>query len=108
MTVNTCTTANECLNTYSGCLYVNGEDYGVQGTTSQSPWYGTINDSALKTAVSRISATETIKSNWDYGVTLNEDAIKDIVEKLTKQKETAKITPDEGPEIPKWIGFLDI
>lgn len=49
-----------------------------------------------------------IKSNWDYGITLNEDAIKDIVEKLTKQKETAKITPDEGPEIPKWTGFLPI
>lgn len=49
-----------------------------------------------------------IKSNWDYGITLNEDAIKDIVEKLTKSKETAKITPDEGPEIPKWTGFLPI
>ena len=49
-----------------------------------------------------------IKSNWDYGVTLNEDAIKDIVEKLTKSKEIAKITPDEGPEIPKWTGFLPI
>ena len=49
-----------------------------------------------------------IKSNWDYGITLNEDAIKDIVEKLTKQKETAKITPDDGPEIPRWTGFLDI
>lgn len=49
-----------------------------------------------------------IKSNWDYGITLNEDAIKEIVEKLTKQKEIAKITPDDGPEIPKWTGFLDI
>ena len=49
-----------------------------------------------------------IKSNWDYGVTLNEDAVKDIVEKLTKSKEIAKITPDEGPEIPKWTGFLPI
>jgi hypothetical protein len=49
-----------------------------------------------------------IKSNWDYGITLNEDAIKDIVEKITKHKETAKITPDEGPEIPKWTGFLPI
>ena len=49
-----------------------------------------------------------IKSNWDYGVTLNEDAIKDIVEKLIKSKETAKITPDAGPEIPKWTGFLNI
>ncbi len=50
------------------------------------------------------------KSNWDYdyGITLNEDAIKDIVEKITKNKELAKITPDKGPEIPKWIGFLEI
>ena len=47
-------------------------------------------------------------TNWDYGVTLNEDAIKEIVEKIIKQKETAKITPDEGPEIPKWTGFLKI
>lgn len=49
-----------------------------------------------------------IKSNWDYGVTLNEDAVKNIVEKITKERELAKITPDDGPEIPKWTGFLDI
>lgn len=49
-----------------------------------------------------------IKSNLDCGITLNEDVIKDIVEKITKNKETAKITPDEGPEIPKWKGFLPI
>ena len=49
-----------------------------------------------------------IKSNWDYGVTLNEDAVKEIVEKITKSKEIAKITPDEGPEIPRWTGFLPI
>lgn len=49
-----------------------------------------------------------IKSNWDSGITLNEDAIKEIVEKITKEKELAKITPDEGPEIPKWTGFLNI
>ena len=49
-----------------------------------------------------------IKSNWDYGFTLNEDAVKEIVEKITKSKEIAKITPDEGPEIPKWTGFLPI
>lgn len=49
-----------------------------------------------------------VKSNWDYGVTLNEDAVKDIIEKITKEKELAKLTPDNGPEIPKWTGFLDI
>ena len=47
-------------------------------------------------------------SKRDYGVTLNEDAVKEIVEKITKSKEIAKITPDEGPEIPKWTGFLPI
>ena len=49
-----------------------------------------------------------IKSNWDYGITLNEDTIKEIVEKITKERELAKITPDGGPEIPKWTGFLNI
>lgn len=42
-----------------------------------------------------------VKSNWDYGVTLNEDDVKKIVEKITKEKELAKITPNDGPEIPK-------
>ena len=49
-----------------------------------------------------------IKSNWDCGITLNEDVIKEVVEKIAKKREIAKITPDEGPEIPKWTGFLDI
>ena len=57
----------------------------------------------------------TTESNWecpksilDYGITLNEDAVKEIVEKITKERELANITPDEGPEIPKWTGFLPI
>ena len=50
----------------------------------------------------------TIESSWDYGITLNEDAVKEIVEKMTKERELAKITPDNGPEIPKWTGFLEI
>ena len=49
-----------------------------------------------------------IKSIWDYGITLNEDAIKEIVEKITKEREHDKITPNDGPEIPKWTGFLPI
>lgn len=57
---------------------------------------------------SNLVYTGSLETNWDYGITLTEDAIKDIVEKLTKQKETAKITPDKGPEIPKWTGFLPI
>ena len=57
---------------------------------------------------SNLVCTGDIKSTWDYGITLNEDAIKEIVEKLMNLKATAKITPDEGPEIPKWKGFLPI
>ena len=49
-----------------------------------------------------------IKSEWDYGIILNEDAIKDIVEKITKERELDKITSNDGPEIPKWTGFLEI
>ena len=52
--------------------------------------------------------TTVLKSNWDYGVTLNEDDIKVVVEKITKERELAKITPNDGPEIPKWTGFLPI
>ena len=48
------------------------------------------------------------ESNWDYGVTLNEAVIKEVVEKIAKKRELAKITPDDGPEIPKWTGFLPI
>lgn len=49
-----------------------------------------------------------LSTKFVYGVTLNEDAVKEIVEKITKERELAKITPDEGPEIPKWTGFLNI
>ena len=49
-----------------------------------------------------------IISNRNYGITLNEDTIKDIVEKITKERELAKITPDDELEIPKWTGFLEI
>lgn len=48
------------------------------------------------------------ESKWDCGITLNEDAIKDIIKKITKERELSKITPDAGPEIPKWTGFLPI
>jgi hypothetical protein len=48
------------------------------------------------------------ESKWDYGITLNLDSIKEAVERITKERELAKVTPDEGPEIPKWTGFLPI
>ena len=82
-----------CATAYNGC-YWQGANISTKDFANNLVWTGDI--------------TGTIKSNWDYGVTLNKDAIKDIVEKLTKQKETAKITPDEGPEIPKWTGFIEI
>ena len=72
-----------------------------------SYWQG-VNVDDLSTKLVYTGDVGYIKSNWDYGITLNEDAIKDIVEKIAKCKETAKITPDAGPEIPKWTGFLEI
>ena len=79
----------------------------LTATYNGSYWQG-VNVDDLSTKLVYNDNLGCIKSNWDCGITLNEDAIKDIVEKLTKQKETAKITPDEGPEIPKWTGFLNI
>lgn len=79
----------------------------LTATYNGSYWQG-VNTDDLSSKLVYTGDLGCIKSNWDYGITLNEDAIKDIVEKLTKSKETAKITPDEGPEIPKWTGFLPI
>ena len=93
---------NSAINNLSGTIkgtvayngsYWQGANISSEGLASNLVWTGDVNN---------------IKSNWDYGITLNEDAIKEIVEKLTNLKETAKITPDEGPEIPKWTGFLPI
>lgn len=72
-----------------------------------SYWKGA-NISSKDLSSNLIYTGASIKSNWDYGITLNEDAVKEIVEKITKERELAKITPDNGPEIPKWTGFLEI
>ena len=72
-----------------------------------SYWQGA-NISSKDLSSNLIYTGASIKSNWDYGITLNEDAVKAIVEKITKERELAKITPDDGPEIPKWTGFLEI
>lgn len=90
---------------------INNLTAAYNGTSSKTYWQGT-NISSKDFAGNLIYTDDLscIKSNWDYdyGVTLNEDAIKKIVEKITKERELAKITPDEGPKIPKWTGFLDI
>ena len=91
--------SNDAINNLTGATayneyYWSGANISAKDLASNLVWTGDI--------------LRTTKSNWDYGITLNEDAIKDIVEKITKQRETAKITPDEGPEIPKWTGFLNI
>ena len=80
---------------YNG-TYWQGVDISSNGLANNLVWTGGTGD------------VGSIKSNWDYGITLNEDAIKEIVEKITKNKETTKITPDEGPKIPKWTGFIEI
>lgn len=72
----------------------------LTATYNGSYWQG-VNVDDLSTKLVYTEDSYCIKSNCDYGATLNEDAIKEIVEKITKKRELAKITPDEGPEIPK-------
>ena len=86
----------------------------LTGTTAYngSYWQGaniSANDFASN-LVWNENITGITKSNWDwdYDVTLNEDAVKAIVKKITKERELAKITSDDGPEIPKWTGFIEI
>lgn len=81
----------------------------LTGTTAYNGYYWQGPDISADNISSNLIYTgATIKSNWDYGITLNEDAVKEIVKKITKERELAKITPDNGPEIPKWTGFLEI
>lgn len=81
----------------------------LTATYNGSYWQGVnVYKDDLSSKLVCIGDSGCIKSNWDYGITLNEDAIKEIVEKITQKRELAKITPDEGPEIPKWTGFLNI
>ena len=91
--------SNDAINNLSGT---------ITGTVAYNGCYWQGANISSKDFASNLVWNGDVKSNWDYGITLNEDAIKEIVEKLTKQKETAKITPDEGPEIPKWTGFIEI
>lgn len=101
---------NDQLNYNSGsscACAVAAADYKVQGTTASSNLYGSIDGISVINAIDTRVYNSNL-SNWDYGITLNEDAVKEIVEKITKERELAKITPDNGPEIPKWTGFLPI
>ena len=89
---------NVAINDLTGATTYNG-----------SYWQGiNVDKDDLSTKLVYTGDLGCIKSNWDYGVTLNENAIKNVVEKITKKRELAKITPDEGPAIPKWTGFLNI
>ena len=55
--------------------------------------------------------TSNIKSIWntsDYDITINKEYIDEIARAEADAQKIAKITPDNGPEIPKWTGFLPI
>lgn len=78
----------------------------LTATYNGSYWQGVNIEDTISSKLVYTGDLECIKS--DYGITLNEDAVKEIVEKITKERELAKITPDAGPEIPKWTGFLNI
>lgn len=89
-----------------------GDNSAINNLTSAyngSYWHGAnISSKDLASNLVYTGDLDYATSKRDYGVTLNEDAVKEIVEKIAKEKELAKITPDEGPEIPKWTGFLNI
>ena len=55
--------------------------------------------------------TSNIKSIWntsDYDITINKEYIDEIARAVADLQKNEKITLDEGPEIPKWTGFLPI
>ena len=90
---------NSAINNLTGVTAYNGSywqcaNISAKDLASNLVWTGDI--------------TGPIKSNWDYGTTLNLDSVKEMVERITKERELAKITPDDGPEVPKWTGFIKI
>ena len=61
----------------------------------------------FKTVSSDLDTYTISSSNWnDVGVTLNEEYIKDACRKIWEEKHTPKLL--DGPEIPKWTGFIEI
>lgn len=46
------------------------------------------------------------KNNWDTGITLNEEYIKEACHKIWEERHAPKLL--DGPEIPKWTGFIEI
>lgn len=49
------------------------------------------------------------KTDWNTGITLNEDCVKEACRKIMEEREKAKLpTLLEGPEVPKWTGFIEI
>lgn len=51
----------------------------------------------------------TTTTDWNVGITLNEDCVKEACRKIIEEREKAKLpTLLEGPEIPKWTGFIEI
>lgn len=69
---------------------------------------GLISNSNIKASYYWDNLTvKTASSNWnDVGVTLNEEYIKDACRKIWEEKHTPKLL--DGPEIPKWTGFIEI
>lgn len=43
---------------------------------------------------------------WSTGVTLNEDYIKEACRKIWEERHVPKLL--DGPEVPKWTGFIEI
>ena len=51
----------------------------------------------------------TTTTDWNTGITLNEDCVKEACRKIIEERQKAKLpTLLEGPEIPKWTGFIEI
>ena len=83
--------------------------------SAKNLWKDALTGTGIDIETGNISADKIYTSNIisrrdtsDFDITFNKEYIDEIARAIANIQKNEKITLDEGPEIPKWTGFLPI
>ena len=100
---------NYACNNLTNTVAYNGD------ISAKNLWKDALTGTGIDIETGNISAdkiySSNIKSIWDtsdFDITVNKEYIDEIARAVANVQKNEKITLDEGPEIPKWTGFLPI
>ena len=100
---------NYACNNLTNTVAYNGD------ISAKNLWKDALTGTGIDIETGNISADKlyasNIKSVWntsDYDIIINKEYIDEIARAVANVQKNEKITLDEGPEIPKWTGFLPI